>query len=644
VRFVKLFGNDTNGRNGKKPNGSGNGNGRGKTNGAASGKSAASGRPGRPVPGAGNKAPRPAGRKKRGKKAAVTIAAVIALILAATAGFAAYVNGLDTIYPNVSLDGIPLGGLSLSEAARALDEAGFGNHEGQVVTIELPLGEVLSIPAEEAGVIASAMDGAMAAYEYGRDGNLIENFIKYVRCLLVGKNLNYGSSFIIDEPYVRELVKKAANKVNAALLGADISVDGEYVVVVKGAKSVTVDPDEVYRLVEEAFRNRNFEALKYVPQGEAVEDITIEELYETIFMEPEDAKYDPETQSATEHVVGVSFDKELARELWDKAEKGDKVYIPLILTEPEMTTERLNGMLFRDVLGQKTTNLTRNYARNNNITLAAKAINGLILNTGDEFSFNGMVGKRTTEAGYMAAGAYSGGRVVTEVGGGICQVSSTLYYTTLLANLEIKERVCHNFGVDYLPIGLDATVSWPEPDFKFVNNRDFPIRIEAYIDLNNYTLTVKIIGTNVDGSYVKLTTSVWATDDGYGAQSYRWVYDADGNLIKMTEEATSKYHYPPKDEEEEPEESPEVSPSPSEEPSPSPSEEPSPSPSEEPSPSPSGTPSPQPTEEPTPVPSEPVIQPTEPVTPTQPVAPTESVAPTASATPTAEEPPENNAG
>jgi len=624
VRFVKLFGNDANGKSGKRNNKSGNGsvkkNGR-----AASGKDAASGRSGKPVSGAGGKAPRQAGRKKRGKKAAVIIAAVIALILAATAGFAAYVNGLDTIYPNVSLEGIPLGGLSVSEAAKALDEAGFNRLGEQAVTVELPLGEILSIPAEEAGVIASAMDAARAAYEYGRDGNLLKNFITYLKCLLIGADLDYVSAFAIDEAYVRELVKKAANKVNAALLGADVSLDGEYVIVVKGAKSVTVDPDEVYRLVEEAFRSRNFEPIKYVPQDKAVEDITIDELYETIFVEPKDAEYDPETQAATEHVVGISFDKEIARELWDKAEKGDKVYIPLILTEPEMTTELLNSMLFRDVLGQKTTNLTRNYARNNNITLAAKAINGLVLDSGEEFSFNATVGKRTSEAGYMAAGAYSGGRVVTEIGGGICQVSSTLYYTVLLANLEIKERVNHYFGVDYLPVGLDATVSWPEPDFKFVNNRDFPIRIEAYTDLNNYTLTVKIIGTDVDGSYVKLTTSVWATDDGYGAQSYRWVYDADGNLISVTEEATSKYHYPPEDEEET-QESPEVSPSPSEEPSPSPSEEPSPSPSEEPSPSPTETPSPEPTGEPTPVPSEPVIQPTEPVEPTEPVAPTESSA------------------
>jgi vancomycin resistance protein YoaR len=113
----------------------------------------------------------------------------------------------------------------------------------------------------------------------------------------------------------------------------------------------------------------------------------------------------------------------------------------------------------------------------NNIALAAKKIDGVILNPGEEFSYNGTVGQRTESAGFKKAGAYANGKVVQELGGGICQVSSTLYCAVLYANLEITDRTCHYFPVDYLPSGLDATVSWKSPDFKFKNNRDYPIKL-----------------------------------------------------------------------------------------------------------------------------------------------------------------------
>ena len=128
--------------------------------------------------------------------------------------------------------------------------------------------------------------------------------------------------------------------------------------------------------------------------------------------------------------------------------------------------------------------------------------------------------------------------VVQELGGGICQVSSTLYYSTLLANLKIDNRVCHYFGVSYLPTGLDATVSWKSPDFKFTNNREYPVKLETEVNTGNNTLTVRILGTDVDGSYVKMTYASWLVYNnakypdvatGYKAATYRWVYDKDGN-------------------------------------------------------------------------------------------------------------------
>ena len=162
-----------------------------------------------------------------------------------------------------------------------------------------------------------------------------------------------------------------------------------------------------------------------------------------------------------------------------------------------------------------------------------------------------------------------------EYGGGICQISSMTYHCALHANLKITDRTCHYFNVGYIQTGLDATVSWGGPEFKFVNNRDFPIKIEAYVKDDNSAVVMKIIGSDVDGSYVVMNVGTWLVYDqkytdvaiGYKAFSTRHVYNADGTLRSSSDEALSYYHYHEEDIKW-PEESP--SPSPSTEPTPTP--------------------------------------------------------------------------
>ena len=566
-----------------------------------------------------------AGQKR---KTVILVIAIVAALFVAMAAFCFYVRGLDEIYPKITMEGVEVGGMSPYDAARTLEQAGLSSNQDLAVTVELPMDQTLVITAAEAGAVSNAADAAVRAYEYGRDGNLLTNALTYLRCLISGADLTFESEMELEEQAIRARIDEAIQTVNLELMGSDVTVEDTYISVVKGSKAVTIDADAVYALVETAFREGNYGTVEYVPPAVEDDEIDLDALYDSIFKEPKNATYDAETGEIVPHVQGVSFDKEQARALWDSAQNGDEVKIPLILTDPEITTTMLEDMLFRDLLSSKTTYLTYSSNRNNNVTLAAAAINNLVLNPGEEFSYNGTVGQRTTEKGYLGAGAYSGGQVVTEVGGGICQVSSTLYYCTLLANLEITERTCHYFGVSYLPAGLDATVSWPSPDFKFVNNRDYPIKIVAYTDLNALTVTVEIYGTDVDGSYVQMTTETWTTADGYGATSYRNVYDKDGNLISSTQEAKSHYHYHV-------EESP--SPSPSESPSPSPS--PSGSPTPDVSPTPGTEVSPTPGESPAPsastdvvVTGTPAVDPSapvspDPVEPTVPVEPTESILP-----------------
>jgi hypothetical protein len=202
------------------------------------------------------------------------------------------------------------------------------------------------------------------------------------------------------------------------------------------------------------------------------------------------------------------------------------------------------------------------------------------------------------------------------VGGGICQDSSTLYYCALYANLNITVRDNHYFVVSYLPWGLDATVSWGGPDFRFVNNRDYPIKIKAWVS-DGY-LTVEIWGTDVDGSYVQMTSDTWEDDEYYYAQTYRAVYAADGTLISKEKEAYSRYHKYEAGEETPAPETNTATPKPTAtaSPTPVPTEPPASEtakPTATPAPVPTATPVPAPTAEPT---TEPVVQPTEAPAPT----------------------------
>ncbi len=137
-----------------------------------------------------------------------------------------------------------------------------------------------------------------------------------------------------------------------------------------------------------------------------------------------------------------------------------------------------------------TTNTTANSKRNTNIRLACEAMNGTILQVGEEFSFNNVVGERTEAKGYQAAAAYNNGEVVQEIGGGVCQVSTTLYNAVVRAGFKITTRRSHTFEPSYVTPGQDATVSYGGPDFKFVNNSSAAIGIKA--SYSNQVVTVSV--------------------------------------------------------------------------------------------------------------------------------------------------------
>ena len=180
---------------------------------------------------------------------------------------------------------------------------------------------------------------------------------------------------------------------------------------------------------------------------------------------------------------------------------------PEILLAPVTKAELMNS--FRRI-STYTTSTTSNSNRNTNVSLSAQAINGTTVMPGEIFSFNAATGQRTEEKGYKAAAAISGGQSVDEIGGGVCQTSSTLFNAVARANLEIIERCPHAWPSNYVEKGMDATVNWPNLDFKFKNNTDWPVFIVAYY--KSRKVTVELYGMGLgDGVSVDLESEVIRT-------------------------------------------------------------------------------------------------------------------------------------
>lgn len=168
--------------------------------------------------------------------------------------------------------------------------------------------------------------------------------------------------------------------------------------------------------------------------------------------------------------------------------------------EPELTAAQLEAKY--TTIATYTTTATNNKGRNQNLKLATQAIHGVIVKPGQEFSFNETTGPRSTEKGYQPASAYLNGEVVQEPGGGVCQVSSTLYNAVVFAGLKSTERHAHSYEPSYVTPGEDAAVSYGGPDFKFVNNSDYPIAIKA--SFSDQKVTCSIYGIPVLESGVKV--------------------------------------------------------------------------------------------------------------------------------------------
>lgn len=315
------------------------------------------------------------------------------------------------------------------------------------------------------------------AYTIGRNSNIFKNKFDILSSLFFKRNIS--PSFTYNEDVLISYLSEFENNLSDRLIEASYYIDGTNLIITSGKDGFLVDRErlKVQLLSYIGNLDSNTEIELSLIYKDA-DEINIDTIYSEIYKEAKDAYYTQEPFCVYPHTNGVDFAISIDEAKSMLKVNQDSYTVPLKITVPSITTNDIGTEAFPDLLATYTTTYsTKNVNRSTNIKLACDKIDGTVLMPGEVFSYNTIVGKRTADAGFKSAAVYVGGEVTTGIGGGICQVSSTLYNSVLLSNLEVVERVNHGFNPGYVPAGRDATVSWGGPDFKFKNNRTYPIKI-----------------------------------------------------------------------------------------------------------------------------------------------------------------------
>ena len=451
------------------------------------------------------------------KKFLIILSVLLILLIFAAAGglYGAYrVSQLDTNYPKLTLDGLEVGGLTKTETVDLLNASGWDARTATPLTVTTLAGQSFTVDPLRSGLVVPAEGVADWVFSYGREGNFFEDFFEYLKCRLRPTELVLPAQNA-DYEYLRSLIAQNGADV-AATLG-----DTEYVPDYEGGKLVLKKGWGQLQLDEAGLLAAVVRAIQFGETNIAYTSLTaplvcpdFDRIHTELLKEPRDAAFTDDGRfEVIDEVVGCEFDVDSARALWEAAPPAGEVDIPMAVTMPAVTGKSLRDSLYRDLLGACTTSYWNSSPnRISNVELASSKIDGTILYPGDVFSYNGVVGARTTEAGFLPAPAYVDGDVKDEIGGGACQVSSTLYAATLFAFLETVERTNHYFPVSYMQLGTDATVTIPDGgtimDLKFRNSRHYPIKIVAYseVDEENYIreLTFEIWGTLEENDYMPI--------------------------------------------------------------------------------------------------------------------------------------------
>ena len=424
---------------------------------------------------------------------------LIIIVLLILIVFTGYNMFNQNIVSGVSIKGVDVSNMSKSDAKYKLD-----NYLSEVLPQEIKVkhGDFeATLSTSQIAVEFDTKSATNQAFSIGRQGNIFENDF-YVLSSMLGKtdiNLNLK----LDTDQLSKNLDEMSAQLPDKVTDSSYYIDENNLIVTPGKTGNVVDVETSIQNIKDAILSLSDldQPIELAVKTQEPEKIDIEKVHTEIYKEPKDAYYkqDPFTVYPSENGLDFKVSIEEANNILGD-QTADEYTIPLKVLYPNVTTNMIGSEAFPDLLSSFSTKYSvRATARTTNLKLAASKINGTVLMPGETFSYNKVVGARTIAAGYKEAPIYVSGEVVDGLGGGICQITSTLYNAVVYANLDIVERTNHQFVPSYVTASRDATVVYGSLDFKFKNNRNYPIKINCSV--SGGIANFQIFGLKQDDDY-----------------------------------------------------------------------------------------------------------------------------------------------
>ncbi len=472
------------------------------------------------------------------------------------------------ILPNIWVDDLNIGGLSVKEASEKVS-SGFEALDDDRSVILSFSGTEKIIKFSDIDLRLDSQKTAETAFSKGRTSGTLKKALTLFS--LAFKKEGISPEFSLNRGAFEKIISELSSGKEIPPLDTTYTVSENQLTIIKGHSGKVVDRDKALDSLFEAFLDPNIKKIDLLLETLKETPIDLDKFYEELTSPVKNASYRMEDGNVVidEEKAEITVEKALIKEA---LESDKEVYTLAVKAKlPDITKKQLEELLFKDTLASYSSSFaTSTPERASNVILTANRIDGKILMPGEVFSYDAAIGKRTRANGYKEAGVYIGNKVESGIGGGICQTSSTLYSAALYANLEIVSRTSHSLPVAYVPAGQDATIAEGYIDLKIKNSTEYPIKISAAVSGRN--LTCSILGVKEEGLEVQLshvqtdyfTPEAERTENssipkgyiyvkskgapGYAIASQR-IVKKDGKIIKTEKLTKSVYRAAPIEEE-----------------------------------------------------------------------------------------------
>ena len=433
---------------------------------------------------------KPKNKKRKKVIICVTIGIIILFLLLFSSIFALININNSKIISGVKIEGIDISGLSKDEAKAKL-EAVYNEKKEKEIPIKYNEFESSINPSmiELNYNIEKAVDEAI---NVGRNNNIFINNYNILFTLIGKKDINVEMT--INEEATRKIIEDTGANLPGVVIESSYYIEGENLIITKGKEGIKIDTEGLLTKIKERLDNIAIQNdyIEIPVTTKTPEPIDVDKIHSEVYKEMQNAYYTKNPFEIHPEVEGVDFNVDEVKAMIAQEDK-EEYTVKLTITKPTVTVNDIGTEAFPDKLGTCTTRYDeRDTDRTTNLKLACQKLNNQVVLAGETFSYNKTLGERTIAAGYKNAKVYENGQVVDGIGGGICQISSTLYNAIVDANLETVERRNHQFVTSYIAAGKDATVVYGMTDFKFKNTRTYPIKIIA--TAQNGIATISIYG------------------------------------------------------------------------------------------------------------------------------------------------------